>query len=136
MSELREAHRYSDKTTAKDVVNVGDVVLVHDDSQPRGFWKLACVNKLVTGRDGLVRGAILRVGSSEGRVSTLQRPLQRLCPLEVSSMTSEVRSDTSLEGEQAKDVDQGEPTRPRRATAIQDRMLASATQEQENDWTD
>ena len=64
----------------------------------------------MTGRDGLVRGVILRVGSSEGRVSTLQRPLQRLYPLKVSSMTSEVRSDTSQEGEQAKDVDQGEPS--------------------------
>lgn len=51
LSELRDVHRYGDKTSANQEVKVGDIVLVHDDSRLRGFW---LVEKLVTGRDGLV----------------------------------------------------------------------------------
>ena len=39
-------------------IAVGDMVLVYEDSKPRGFWKLAKVESLVTGTDGLTRGAV------------------------------------------------------------------------------
>ena len=38
---------------------------------------------MITGRDGQVRGAVLKVASKNGQPSVLQRPLQLLYPLEV-----------------------------------------------------
>ena len=83
--ELREAHRHGFKTNNVTPVGVGDVVLVHDDNSPRGFWKIALVRSLIVGRAGRVRGAVLKVGSADSRESLLQRPLQRLYPLEIGS---------------------------------------------------
>ena len=37
--ELREAHRHNKGTDATPV-EIGDIVVVHSDKQPRGFWKL------------------------------------------------------------------------------------------------
>ena len=36
-------------------------MIVHDESLPRSFWKLGCVEKLFVGRDGQIRGATVRV---------------------------------------------------------------------------
>ena len=54
--ELREAHRHNKETDAAPV-EVGDIIVVHHDNQPRGFWKLARVESTITGRDGKIRGA-------------------------------------------------------------------------------
>lgn len=83
--ELREAHRYHNGKEDATPPSVGDIVLVSDDSTPRGLWKLARVNSLIKGKDGQTRGAVLQVASGSGRSSTLQRPIQLLYPLEVAS---------------------------------------------------
>ena len=64
LSEVRDSHRYGAKTSDVVSVNVGDVVLVHDDGKPRGHWKLAFIQKLIIGKDGRTRGAVLRVASA------------------------------------------------------------------------
>ena len=60
-------------------IKPGDIVLVHDDT-PRITWKLAVIEELMKGKDGLVRAAKIR--TSQGRTN---RPIARLIPLEVSS---------------------------------------------------
>ena len=65
-------------------MEVGDVVVVHDDSQLRGFWKLARVERTITGRDGKIRGAAVRIANSQGQPTTLHRPIQCLYPLEIN----------------------------------------------------
>ena len=50
--------------------------------------KLACIQKLMIGKDGQTRGAVLRVASAKRQSTVLQHPLQRLYPLEISSSTS------------------------------------------------
>lgn len=82
--EVRGHHCYNTGKPDAKPVSKGDVVLVHDD-KPRGFWRLARVLKTVTGHDGRIRGAVLKVSSPTGRPSTLRRPLQLLYPLEMSS---------------------------------------------------
>ena len=47
--ELREAHRYT-KGTDVAPVEVGDVVVVHSENQPRGFWKLAKIEHTIPSR--------------------------------------------------------------------------------------
>ena len=57
LTSLREFYRPSG--TSGQRINVGDVVLVHDDC-PRINWKMAVVEGLVKGGDGLVRSVNIR----------------------------------------------------------------------------
>ena len=82
--ELRDAYRQRNVGGTSTPVKIGDIVLVHDQDQPRGFWKVARVKKLIIGRDGLVRGAALGLPSKNGQQTTLQRPLQLIYPLEIT----------------------------------------------------
>lgn len=63
-------------------------MLVRDD-RPHGFWRFAKVNHLLTGNDGLVRGAVVRIKSGKNLITDLQRPFQLLYPLEVDSCVSQ-----------------------------------------------
>ena len=61
--ELRDAHRQWHPTNTLATTKIGDVVLLHDQDHPRGFWKMAKVQKILSGRDGHTRGAVLKVAS-------------------------------------------------------------------------
>jgi hypothetical protein len=56
------------------------VVLVADLRYPRGQWPLAVVSSIKTGRDGLVRSAVVRTNRS-----SITRPVTQLCLLEAAS---------------------------------------------------
>lgn len=60
-------------------IAVNDVVLVVDQSAPRGSWPLARVLEVNKGRDGYVRSVKLKTKSS-----ILTRPVNKLCLLEGS----------------------------------------------------
>ena len=77
LTALREFH----KTTGnnRQVIKRRDVVVVHDDT-PRLHWKLAVVDDLVKGNDGLIRSA--HISTANHKTS---RPITRLYPLEVVS---------------------------------------------------
>ena len=92
--ELREAHQQRYVHGSSTPVKPGDMVLVHDPDHPRGFWRIARVERLITRRDGLVRGAILRLPTKNGWQTTLQRPLQLLYPLEISQEETPVEPTT------------------------------------------
>ena len=77
LTSLREFHRTSGSNECK--IAVGDVVLVHDDG-PRVKWRLAVVEELTYGGDGLVRAANIRTSTGQ-----TNRPVVRLVPLEVSA---------------------------------------------------
>ena len=66
------------------------MILVHEDSRSRGFWKLAKVESLTTGADGLTRGAVVKVAFSVRRPTVLRHPLQLLYPLEVHQCDGDV----------------------------------------------
>ena len=55
--QLREYHQHCNGDDSVHQPRVGDVVVVHDDNCPRGFWKLAKVESLL-GSDELVRVAV------------------------------------------------------------------------------
>ena len=110
--------------------------MVHNENQPRGFWKLAKVQSLIIGRDGKVRGATLRVSSASGKSTVLQRPTTLLYPLEVNCCDmangaseneeeNEVRQDVEtqerLDNEISAEKVQGASAsgRPRREAAVQ-----------------
>ena len=57
LTSLREYHKKSGDN--QQTVKKGDVVIVHDDT-PRASWKMAVIDDLIVGRDGLVRAATVR----------------------------------------------------------------------------
>ena len=75
---LREQHNLKHKGS-KVALAKGDVVIIKGEGENRGLWKLGIVEELITGRDGVVRGAKLRAGRSY-----LERPVQHLYPMELS----------------------------------------------------
>ena len=81
LMELRENHRQF-KGKKPDHVSVGDVVIIQDET-PRGMWRLGIIEKELKGKDQETRGVVVRVKSGRGPSSFLQRPIQRLYPLEV-----------------------------------------------------
>ena len=73
---LREFQRASG--VRNDNVQIGDVVQIHDESK-RIYWKLAVIEKLITGNDGHSRSAVVR--TSNGRTNG---PITKLFPLELN----------------------------------------------------
>lgn len=129
--ELREFHRYSMGNPEAVPISVGDIVLIHDD-KPRGFWRMARVQETVIGRDGHTRGAVLRV-AGKNHPTVLQRPLQRLYPLEINCCLKEPPKPSVCEDNICTTENEGTTTdvadqdgdkpegRPKRASALRAR---------------
>ena len=60
LTSLRDYHKTSGNN--KQCVKTGDVVVVYDDV-PRTIWRMAVVEDLIVGGDGLVRAATIRATS-------------------------------------------------------------------------
>ena len=87
LTELREQHKVR-SGSAGDSISQGDIVVVHEDKIPRQLWKIGRVEDLMRGRDGNMRAATIRT-SSGGRAQQIQRPVQRLYPIEISTKVPE-----------------------------------------------
>ena len=86
LAELRETHSYTARrqsSTQPTSVEIGDIVIVHDERLPRGLWKLGRIVDVMRGRDGQIRGATVKMASEDGHGALLRRPIQLLFPLEV-----------------------------------------------------
>lgn len=64
--ELRDSHRHQASNKEAPLIKTGDVVLIHDSNKPRGFWRLARIERLLAGKDGKIRGAVLHVPNEKG----------------------------------------------------------------------
>jgi hypothetical protein len=75
---LREQHdlTHVDRT---NTIAVGDILLIKGEQRNRAKWKIGIVEKLISGRDNVVRGAVLRAGRDK-----LERVVQHLYPMELS----------------------------------------------------
>ena len=89
-------------------------MVVHDEDQPRGMWRLGRVERLIEGTDILVRGAVVKVGFKNRRSAILKRPIQTLYPLEVNDR----KQPTGLEHRESPASDQQPNRNPRRAAAL------------------
>ncbi|CAB4006340.1 PREDICTED: uncharacterized protein LOC106817579 [Paramuricea clavata] len=119
--ELRNAHKSPKKTVEKSSVEVGDIVLVHDENHPRSFWRIGRIKELVNSTaDGKSRGAVVQVMSKKGKVTTLRRPLQLLYPMEINCKLA--KEEVQLEQENGAQ-ESTESERPRRRAAIEGELL-------------
>ena len=82
---LREFHRAKAGRVVREV-QTGDVVTVYEENKKRGEWKMAVVESLIRGKDNVVRGANVRV-IAKGKPVRISRPVQKLYPIEVKSVT-------------------------------------------------
>ena len=62
------------------------MVIVYEENVKWGFWKIGKVEEVIQGRDGVVRGAKVRV-ITKGKPVVINRPVQKLYPLEVKAQT-------------------------------------------------
>ena len=79
LTALRETHRVTGNNHQE--VKARDVVLIHDDT-PRVNWRMAVIESVNKGADGMIRSA--NVHTSTGRTN---RPISRLYPLELTEDT-------------------------------------------------
>ena len=82
LTDLREFHKMQFRKAVP--IEIGDLVLLQEDNVKRGQWKTAVVENLINGKDGEIRGAVVRK-AGKGKPETLIRPLQKLFPLEISA---------------------------------------------------
>ena len=86
MLDKEQAAKGSNSGDANSKLKAGDVVIIKDDAIQRAFWRLAKVETLLPGRDGIVRAAIVTVqrGTNLSQsTQRLRRPLRQLIPIEV-----------------------------------------------------
>lgn len=127
---IRESTK-SSHGEVRDVIAVGDVVILKNDSTPRLFWKLAKVEEVLRSSDGIVRSAKIRVLNSDKRKPIiLRRPIQHLIPLEVcANLRQQKKQDgeceTTTEEEPAREETDNarEKRNPRRAAAVQGELI-------------
>ena len=119
--ELRESHRNAVRDSSTCEIRVGELVMVHNEKQRRGLWKLGKVERLVKGEDDKVRSAIVRVHGDGRKGNTLKRPINKLYPLEVTSAENTTKlgvEDTPRANVAQQSTHKKESTRPKRRTAI------------------
>ena len=80
---LREYHRVKRQATKGPEIAVGDVVILKNDSTKRLFWSLAIIQELLTGSDGKVRAAVIKIIDDQNKSQSLRRSIQHLIPIEV-----------------------------------------------------
>ena len=117
LKALRERHNMIHK--AKDMnIKQGDVVMIKGEEKNRGLWKIGIIERLIPGRDGVVRAVRLRAGKSH-----LERPIQHLYPLELQ-----------CEVERKKDLDpKAKQFKPTRKTAKDAKAIIKEIAEDEED---
>ncbi|KAK6755881.1 hypothetical protein RB195_014336 [Necator americanus] len=85
LTELRDAHKAvhkQQKNTSRSQPEIGEIVLIQQDGiVTRSNWPFGRVVEFVKSSDGLIRTA--KVLTSSGK--TIQRPISKLTPLEISS---------------------------------------------------
>ncbi|KIH60745.1 integrase core domain protein [Ancylostoma duodenale] len=80
LMELRAHHqrRLRQKSFTRKYPVVGEVVVIMDDAQPRGEWKLGLITELLKDTDGIVRSVKVKTTKQ-----ILERSINMLIPLEL-----------------------------------------------------
>ena len=120
---LRKSHRLKSDSTGQ-MVQMGDVVSVHNEFLPPTKWRMGVVHELIKGVDKKTRGAVVRI-ADEGKCSYLRRPLRCLFPLEIlddvkkepESITEDVTSVKEGKPEPVQEEAKEMPLRPQRQAA-------------------
>jgi len=106
---LREHHKLESRNDRQPYVQIGDVVLIHDENLPRS---MGVATEVLKGADNQVRGAV--VGTKQR--TFLKRPINMLFPIEYVRNTEHVTSKAAEDV--TREVTQLSNKRPVRNAAI------------------
>ena len=121
---LRERHAQSTRNRNGAEIALGDVVILKNDSTQRMFWKLATVEQLLPGKDGVVRAARVKVASADRHPRLFTRSVKHLFPLEVNANSETEQCDESEQNTFLPVASSAEPhARPPRNAAITGEMI-------------
>jgi hypothetical protein len=79
---LRESSKAQSR--GAEIISVGDIVVLKNESTARIFWKLTKVEELITSKDNIVRSAKVGVLNEVNKKIQLRRPIQHFVLLEIS----------------------------------------------------
>ena len=83
LATLREFHKVKDQMAGSPyVLSKGDLVLIRQPNKNRGTWKIGKVIRLIKGKDGLTRGAVMEIVTNGTKV-LIERALHHLYLLEI-----------------------------------------------------
>jgi len=123
---LHEHYSIKMRQNKKSIIAVGDVMVLKNDSTKRHFWRIAVAQQLLTGSDGVVRAAIVKVVDCEGKSSVLRQSIQHLVPIKAGTK-SDTEEDTPIHVNSrsseapvssSNDTTKNAPSRPRRHAAV------------------
>ena len=77
LASLREIERRTNPGHSS-MVQLKDIVIVHDEKVPRHMWRVGRVVKLISGSDNQIRGAEVKLGRTG---AVIRRPVNKLYPL-------------------------------------------------------
>ena len=117
MQSLRENSRAT--VNQQPEIAVGDIVIVQNEKTRRNFWRLAKIEELLRGEDGVVRTAVIKTCSDNTNHSQLlRRSVKHLIPLEVKSSASVVDESDPAQNSPKEIQDLPQQGRTRRDAAI------------------
>ena len=79
--ELREQHR-ANNHSINILCEKDDLVLIHENKVPRATFKVGIIENFKPSRDNQKRVALVRYINSDGKVSKIYRPVNKLYPVE------------------------------------------------------
>ena len=85
LTQLHETHRNLSRRSNSPLINVDDVVLIHEELLPRSRWRVGRVKELIYGHDNLARGALVKTPHGPD----LKRPVNKLIPVEYNASKKE-----------------------------------------------
>ena len=81
-------------------------MIIKDENSPRQMWKLGHIDELIQSNDGLIRSAIVRTNTKEGKVTSLNRAVKHLVPLEIRTIET-----SNIKGKIPKYVNKGDDSK-------------------------
>ena len=116
---LRVSHKYSPQNRKQPTIQIGDIVLIHDENLRRALCIIWRVIVILHGNDKLPRGAVVKTSKS-----VLKRPINKLYPIEYvrneneKKETENENENEKKETENDKGTDTDSPRKSKRQAAI------------------
>ena len=81
-------------------------MIIKDENLPRQTWKLGHIDEFMKSNDGIIRSAIVRTNTKEGKVTSLKRAVKHPVPMEIRTVEA-----SNIEGKIPKYVNKGDDSK-------------------------
>ena len=95
LAELHGRHKYFSHKRSRNIVKVGDVVIIPEDKIKRSNWSFGTADKVFEGKDNKIHCVHVRT-SLNGKIKHFKRTISLLYPIEVNFQSYETVYDHSI----------------------------------------